>query len=567
MAGRLSLRYRNAFTLAFFLSLLLFAAGFPPVAAQTVKELEKGLENCQADLVHLDQRMQDPCRYILARDEVCEDIRGWIDNLKRIRASNPTPYRDPAQQAKPEKEKKPTEKEKKVTEKEKECSSKAANVWGLCEFELRESIEHKIPGLYSPEACAKARREDEQCKGELSQLITERNMERLMYPPGVDSSNVDSSNKQAAEQDARIAEQEKEYTACLQAIQKRDECRRLQGQYTSVATSCDSIKRRLQAAQHQQQQQPTGKVRVFMVGNEPKEVGNQVTYQAEVGSDAGATRQTRYGYYWYLNGSPTIHGYSPSYTFQAPQRGVNTIMVRIVRTGDGGRTWQGVGEATDKFNVQWGPAPAIGENKATVTLDLRDSKTNQPVTGWMELGGKDLSRGSSSYTFRNIAFGTLQVRAGSDGYKQKNGTLNINQNPYRTVITLERADSPAVTTPSAPGWVGEWLQSGGTVTIKGTETNFSAAYQYRRPPTKGVGSWESCEVNGNTAKCSAKEEYEDEEKFASRHGTVQATLKGDTITGVFVESTPTFRWKPGSPPWNSSIREGQKWPFTLTRKR
>jgi hypothetical protein len=221
--------------------------------------------------------------------------------------------------------------------------------------------------------------------------------------------------------------------------------------WNSTDTECTSLQGKLNTArqQQQQQQQPKGKIRIFMVGSEPREVGNPVRFDAEILSDPGATRQTRYIYEWYLNGVPTVRSDSPTYTFQAPLTGVNTILVMVFKTGDGGRTWQAVGEAYDKFYVQWGVTPPIGENKAAVTIGLRDAKTNQPVTGWIDFGGKELSRGSYTYTYRNVPYGNVQVRAGAEGYSEKAVTLTIDQNPFSTFIALEKPVSPTAPTGKA----------------------------------------------------------------------------------------------------------------------
>lgn len=352
-------------------------------------------------------------------------------------------------------------------------------------------------------------------------------------------------------------------------VDERDEARSayisLWPVWQSTDTECAVLEAKIKTARQQQQPpQFKGKRRIFMVGNEPKEVGNQVCYQAEVVADPGATPQTRYGYYWYLNGTPTIHGYSSAYTFQAPRRGVNTIMVRVVKTGDGGRTWEAVAEGSDKFYVQGGSTPAIGENRATVTLGLRDGKTNQSVSGWIDFGGKDYSKGGTSFAYRSVPFGNVVVRAGAEGYEQKTVNLTINQNPYSATIALDKIHR------SEPlsGWAGVWLQTGGTVTITGSGNAIDATYEYRNPPSRGKGSWKGCQIQGNTATCSLTEEYEDEEKWVSRKGTVKATLNGDTISGVFHEDQePSFRWKPGAVPWKSSIQKGKEYAFTLSRKR
>jgi hypothetical protein len=216
----------------------------------------------------------------------------------------------------------------------------------------RESIEHKLPGLYSPEACAKARRENDECQRELSQL---------RYGGSISAEYDlarDPVKRQAAELDARIAEQQKEYDECLEALRKRDECRRLQGQYTSVATACDDIKQKLQAAGQGGQGSSTqssaaATVRLGPVGQGEDKVNSPITLKATVEVRGQVPQGTQYGYYWYVNSVFRTSGINvTSYSFKVPNVGLKQVKVgvRVVRKGDGETKWQPVGEATYDFS-------------------------------------------------------------------------------------------------------------------------------------------------------------------------------------------------------------------------
>jgi hypothetical protein len=109
MIRRRSQHYGRAFILVSFLALLLAMSPLP-VTAQQVQKEKTPLESCQENLANLDQQMQDSCRYASAKEEVCEDIRGWLETQNRFRDDNPVP--------------------RAVSEKEMECRSKNANVWG-----------------------------------------------------------------------------------------------------------------------------------------------------------------------------------------------------------------------------------------------------------------------------------------------------------------------------------------------------------------------------------------------------------------------------------------------------
>jgi hypothetical protein len=78
---------------------------------------------------------------------------------------------------------------------------------------------------FSAERCARARWEAEQCQNELHR----RKVENGFYNRPEDSVKTTDNLKQATDLDVRIAKQQKEYNACLEALRKRDECRRLQG--------------------------------------------------------------------------------------------------------------------------------------------------------------------------------------------------------------------------------------------------------------------------------------------------------------------------------------------------
>ena len=96
---------------------------------------------------------------------------------------------------------------------------------------------------------------------------------------------------------------------------------------------------------------------MFRSGAWTPEVGKQATYQARV-EDPGATAQTLYAYYWFLNGENRMTGYNQTTFSFAIRSGKNTVMVRVIKTSDRGAraNWQKVGvDVTDSFDAQGQP--------------------------------------------------------------------------------------------------------------------------------------------------------------------------------------------------------------------
>jgi hypothetical protein len=212
--------------------------------------------------------------------------------------------------------------------------------------------------------CASYRWYLDECNKELEVLQTPR----YTYP--------DPKSKEFKQIDERITQYEKEYNACLKSKEKRDECFRLQGQLKPVTAACDEIKRNLQSAQAsmQQQQSASGTVRIFVSGKLPNQVGKQATYQGRVESDARSGNPW-YAYYWYLNGQVKAKGYNQTtFTFAIPQKGVNKVMLRVVKTNDNGKTWQNVGEASDSFYTEEKSNPWTQADQAGKTRTRRQCK-------------------------------------------------------------------------------------------------------------------------------------------------------------------------------------------------
>ena len=311
---------------------LLFITATPfAAAAETVQELETGLRNCQANWDRLNERIKQVCPYEAVTQEVCLQ---YFDNLeadKRYRSlieSRPDPQG--------------------IAAKRKECDKARENYLG-CSITWDS---HRTD-------CSQYRKWEERCRQELQAMLK--------------GDMIDTQQKQAelTRLNAAIAKDQQDYELCLRQLQWADECLRLKGQLTSVVAACDDIKTRLQAARAaaagqtvqttQPNASPTGTVRIFPTGPVPNEVGGQMTYQARVESDSQATKGTRYAYYWYVNGQNNNRGYDlTAFSFAAPQKGVNSVGVLVMRTSDSGRTWQKVGEAIDRIYVEWDARDAAG---------------------------------------------------------------------------------------------------------------------------------------------------------------------------------------------------------------
>lgn len=121
----------------------------------------------------------------------------------------------------------------------------------------------------------------------------------------------------------------------------------------------------------------------------------------------------------------------------------------------------------------------------------------------------------------------------------------------------------------AAGWSGTWVGGGAVVTISASGNSISASFNYKHPPQSvGSGNWMNCIIEGYKATCTWSESYEDEDKSASRGGTLEVTLNGDSISGQSFETNePQFTWKQGVSPYWSSIRKGATWSINLTRKK
>lgn len=139
--------------------------------------------------------------------------------------------------------------------------------------------------------------------------------------------------------------------------------------------------------------------------------------------------------------------------------------------------------------------------------------------------------------------------------------------PVDKRVTLRQYGSGRQVPPSGD-WAGSYEQEGSTTVISGSTAGLSASFTYQVGGSKGSGSWSSCQVEGNTAKCKWTAQHEDETKSGTRSGDVQVTLSGTTITGAYYENEPVFSYKEGysAATVSSSMHEGATWPINATRK-
>lgn len=150
---------------------------------------------------------------------------------------------------------------------------------------------------------------------------------------------------------------------------------------------------------------------------------------------------------------------------------------------------------------------------------------------------------------------------------EKNGEIVRGENEINSLRNdLESQGCNEGNTPVS--WSGTYTDGISIMTITGGAGAFSATWTYSAGDAKGTGSLTGRKIEGNKVTGDWKAQHEDDTKSGSRSGTFTANLKGNTITGQFLEDTPKWSWKTGYSPSNVQSRmfKGAVWPFSLARK-
>lgn len=116
-------------------------------------------------------------------------------------------------------------------------------------------------------------------------------------------------------------------------------------------------------------------------------------------------------------------------------------------------------------------------------------------------------------------------------------------------------------------WAGTYLHDDkvSTMTLSGSGTSLTGTQDWKNGDRHGHNTITSCQVTGQTAKCDWRGTYEgDPDKSGERHGTVEMTLSGKTVSGRYNEDEPNFHWN--VPAYPSAMHKGAVWPFTCTKK-
>jgi hypothetical protein len=217
------------------------------------------------------------------------------------------------------------------------------------------------------------------------------------------------------------------------------------------------------------------------------------------------------------------------------------------------------------------PGRSFGLNaRGQITFRMSESPSARrytlelhPIPGDLEVSL--MSRGGSNAT--NAAGKSLSIRTLLDLRNKR--VARFGESARFPPGTYKREDlnsTETMTTPTATvNWSGTYVSTASTMTVVGTARSLSATEQWKTGGRNGTNTWVNCQVKGNTAKCNWTGTYEgDPDKTAERHGTLEVTLSGNTITGTYYEDEPTFHWNVGAYP--SAIHKGATWPINVQRK-
>ena len=127
------------------------------------------------------------------------------------------------------------------------------------------------------------------------------------------------------------------------------------------------------------------------------------------------------------------------------------------------------------------------------------------------------------------------------------------------------ASSSGSTPDAGSRWAGTYANNTSVLRVSGGQESLTATEQWKTSDRFGSNQWSNCHVSGNVAKCQWTGIYQgDPDKTANRHGTLEVTLNGDTLSGSYYEDEPSFSWKVS--PYPSAMHKGAVWPINMKRQ-
>ena len=253
------------------------------------------------------------------------------------------------------------------------------------------------------------------------------------------------------------------------------------------------------------------------------------------------------------------------------------IQQQLIPSGDAPRMENGrqIPPATAYFTLE------KGDNDATIfhiNVEVLDFATDEPIPGasvQLEVSDGSILKGSTNaqgeYRFSDVEYSfagtTSRVVVKKTGYEEKwsditSDLMTGKDNAERQFLVYIKKKKE-----TGEDWNGTFKDNNAIYNLSGGNGSVSGNFTYTINDAKGSGSLRSTKMEGNTITGTWTAQHQDDTKTGSRSGTFTFTLKGDTITGNFVEDTPTWNYKPGysAANVNSSMRKGVVWPASLNR--
>jgi len=213
-----------------------------------------------------------------------------------------------------------------------------------------------------------------------------------------------------------------------------------------------------------------------------------------------------------------------------------------------------------------------------LVVEVLDSKSNKPVNGAsvtikvLKTGAVATvpTKGDGEANFTINIGDELRAIVTCKGYKEKWSDISSDlttegdksERRFLIYLSKEKEEDDEL------DWNGTFTDNYSKMTISGGGTSLSGSWTYEVGASKGTGTLINCKITGNKVTGKWSVQHEDDTKTGARSGTFTATLSGNTLSGQFLEDTPTWSYKPGYSAANitSSMHKGAVWPFTFTRK-
>ena len=159
------------------------------------------------------------------------------------------------------------------------------------------------------------------------------------------------------------------------------------------------------------------------------------------------------------------------------------------------------------------------------------------------------------------------------GFRQERGdTFQISIGHIDEIILWRNGVKPQTSSSTnnskTPTWSGTWVDGGSKTVISGGPNALTANFEYKIGESSGSGSWSKCFVIRDTATCEWTAQHIDNTKDGHRHGTVKATLSGNTLSVTYFEKEPEWNYHPpyNKDNVNSSMFDGATHTASLKRQ-